>query len=325
MRGSWSELGLGCEVLGGTDWGKFSLKDAVQTVRRALQNGISFFDTADVYGLGRSEEVLTEALGEKRKDVTICSKFGVVWRTTAMHKRAETHRDCRPERVYEALENSLRRLRLDRLPLYLMHWPDPAVPIEDTMAALCRCHEQGKVGGVGVSNCSAEQIRNAHKVIPLSAVQLPLSLISANASAAAVDCCRELKIPVMCYGPLSQGLLAGKYGTESCFGKDDRRHRLPHFDREFLKRIAPATRYLQEVGARYGKTPAQVALRWVLDSRGVTSVIVGAKTPRQLNENLGALGWKLAPDDWQALAALFTTCNCNESRDASEAIVPACI
>jgi len=301
-----AQLALGCEVLGGTDWGSVDMNAAVATVRKAQGCGITVFDTADVYGLGRSEEVLADALGELRTQVTICSKFGVAWRSRSAVGRAETFINCRPERVQVALDNSLRRLRLECLPLYLMHWPDPAVPIPDTMAALLRCYEQGKIMGAGVSNCSPDQIRQANAVFPLSVVQLPLSLISYRGSIAAVLCCIELGIPVMCYGPLAQGLLTGKYGADSRFGLDDRRHRLPHFQHGFLDRSMVAFEHLHRVAARHGKTTAQVALRWVLDHPGVTSVVVGAKTPQQLDENLGAIGWALAPDEWHSLLEHWT-------------------
>ncbi len=296
-----SQFALGCEVLGGTDWGRMDLDAAVQTVRRAHQRGVTVFDTADVYGLGRSEEVLADALGEARTTVTICSKFGVAWRNRRATERADTFRDCRPERVYEALNDSLRRLRIDCLPLYLMHWPDPAVPLAETMGALSRCCEQGKVLAVGVSNCSAEQIRQAHAVFPLSAVQLPLSLVNSRASSAAVEYCRQHEIPVMCYGPLAQGLLTGKYGPDIRFGRDDRRHRLPHFHSRFLERTRSAFARLEQAAARHGKSVAQVALRWVLQYPGVCGVVFGAKTPRQLDENLCAAGWSLTPDEWRSL------------------------
>lgn len=300
-----SQVALGCELLGGADWGAIDTEAAMAAARTAYQRGITVFDTADVYGLGRSEEVLAEVLGELRTEVTICSKFGVNWRPTSPGARAETFRDCRPERVREALEGSLRRLRLECVPLYLIHWPDPAVPIRDTMAALRACQKQGKVMCVGVSNCSPSQIREAHAALPLSVVQLPLSLVSAADSAEAIQCCRGLGIPVMSYGPLAQGFLSGKYGADCRFGSDDRRHRLPHFGAKFLAARQPALQCLRRVATRYGKTPAQVALRWALDYPGVSTIVVGAKTPSQLDENLGAVGWALSLHDWNSLMAAW--------------------
>lgn len=302
-----SQLALGCEVLGGTDWGPFDNEAAIATVRRAQRRGITVFDTADVYGLGRSEERLADALGEFRTQVTICSKFGVAWRNRISKERAETYRDCRPERVFEALENSLRRLELECLPLYLIHWPDPAVPIADTMAALRCCYEKGKVSGVGVSNCTSDQIREAHAIFPLSVVQLPLSLVTSRRSAAAVETCKELGIQVMCYGPLAQGLLTGKYGPVSRFGLEDRRHRLPQFQRKFLEQSREAFEHLHRIAKRHVKTPSQVALRWVLDYPGASCVVVGAKTERQLDENLGSLGWALDPDEWHSMLSDWTS------------------
>jgi aryl-alcohol dehydrogenase-like predicted oxidoreductase len=182
-----------------------------------------------------------------------------------------------------------------------MHWPDPAVPLDETMGALSRCCAQGKVLAVGVSNCSAEQIRQAHTVFPLSAVQVPLSLVNWRDSSKAVEYCQRHDIPVMCYGPLAQGLLTGKYGPDIRFGHDDRRHRLPHFRREFLDRTRTAFTRLHEAAVLHGKSVAQVALRWALQYPGVCSVVAGAKTPQQLDENLGAVGWSLTSEEWESL------------------------
>ncbi len=300
-----SKLALGCELLGGNDWGEVDRDAAVGAVISACQLGISVFDTADVYGLGRSEELLADSLGDARTAVTICTKFGINWHRGTPGTRAATFRDCRPQRVQEALEGSLRRLKLDCMPIYLMHWPDPAVPIADTIAALRRCQEQGKVARVGVSNCSATQIREAHEVLPLSVVQLPLSLVSADASAEVIECCRKLDIEVMTYGPLAQGLLSGKFAENCRFESNDRRHRLPHFSSHYLAGCQAGLMYLQRIAERYGKTQCQVALRWVLDYPGVATVVVGARTAKQVEENLGAIGWNLDPDEWNSLAGLW--------------------
>jgi aryl-alcohol dehydrogenase-like predicted oxidoreductase len=138
-------------------------------------------------------------------------------------------------------------------------------------------------------------------------VQLPLSLISAHLSADVIHCCRELGIEIMGYGPLAQGLLTGKYGVNCGFQSNDRRHRLPHFRPHFILQSQPGLRYLRQLAARYGKTTAQVALRWALDHPGVATVVVGARTSRQLEENLGAIGWKLASAEWDSLSAFWNT------------------
>ena len=137
-----SRIILGCEPLGGTDWGDFNLEDAKNAVRHALELGINTFDVADVYGLGQAEEVLAEALGQRRHDSIIITKFGVNWRTSEFQARAETFRDASPKHVRSALEASLRRLKIEYIPLYLIHWPDPNTPIEDTIEALLQCQDE---------------------------------------------------------------------------------------------------------------------------------------------------------------------------------------
>lgn len=297
-----SRLAFGCEPLGGTDWGKFDVSLATRAVGQALDLGINFFDTADVYGLGRSERILSAALGKRRHDVVIISKFGVGWQENLGGGRAKTFLDSSPRRVVAALENSLRRLRIDCMPLYLVHWPDPRTPIAETMEALLRCQEAGKVKHIGVSNFPAHLIREANQVANLTAVELSYSLINRKTERELL-CCQELGISVLMYGLLAQGILTGKYGLDARFGTNDRRSRLDHFQGKNLAKNLRVVDRLKEVGQRYGKTPAQVAIRWVLDSPSVACAIVGIKTPRQLGENFGTMNWTLKPEDREFLAA----------------------
>jgi aryl-alcohol dehydrogenase-like predicted oxidoreductase len=290
-----SRVGFGCEPLGGTDWGAVDAREAEGAVRRALELGINLFDTADAYGLGRSEEALSAALGERRHDVVIVSKFGIAWEQQP-GGRARTWKDASPGRVARALEGSLRRLRVDRLPVYLVHWPDPATPLEETLEALARCVEQGKVGHVGLSNFGAHAVRRAHAVLPLAAVEAEYSLLSRGAEAELLPTCGELGVGVLAYGALAQGLLTGKYGVGAAFGPDDRRHRLPGFRGPGLERGLAAAAALGEAGEASGASPAQMALRWVLGHPAVTSVVVGAKTARQVEANAAAARAVLAPE-----------------------------
>jgi len=294
------DVAMGCEPLGGTDWGDFDPAQAEAAVCRALELGVTVFDTADVYGLGRSEEVLSRALGPRRHDVAIVTKFGVAWEKGG--RRARTWRDASPGRVRAALEASLRRLRVDRIPLYLVHWPDPATPVEATMEALARCRERGLVEAVGVSNFTPELVRRAHAVLPLAAVELQYSLLDRGAEAGLLPLAGELGVAVLAYGPLAQGLLTGKYGPGARFAADDRRHRLGHFRGPALRRALEVVGRVCEAAERLGRTPAQVALRWVLDHPAVSCAIAGAKSPAQVEANAGAAGWRLPPEVREALA-----------------------
>lgn len=297
-----SRLGLGCEVLGGTDWGVVDEKLAMSAVSRALDVGINLFDTADVYGLGRSEEMLSRALGERRYDVVIVSKFGVNWREDPCGGRAKTFFDSSPRHVVTALERSLRRLRIDCIPLYLIHWPDPKTPISATMEALIKCQAAGKVRYIGVSNFPASLMLEAHRVARLAAVEVQYSLVHRHVEQDLLPHAQQEGIPVLVYGTLAQGLLTGKYSPESRFDGDDRRHRLPHFSEKAWPTNLRIIDRVRRVCARYGKEPAQVAVRWVLSNPAVSCAIVGAKSPAQVDSNVGALGWELSPEDQRYLA-----------------------
>ncbi|MEO8680301.1 MAG: aldo/keto reductase [Vicinamibacterales bacterium] len=306
-------MALGCEPLGGTDWGAVDEAAAMDAVVRALDRGITFFDTADVYGLGRSETLLSKALGSRRHDVVIASKGGVRWSSPSPGTRASTSRDASPQYLVEAIESSLTRLRLDCLPLYYVHWPDPATPIDDTMAALDRARTQGKIRHVGVSNFSASQIEAAHACIPLAAVQMEYSLLRRTADTELLPTCRRLGLGVVAFGALAQGLLTGKYGAASRFGKNDRRGRLPHFHGAGLHRALEhvvAVRHSAETG---GRTPAQIAIRWVLETPGIACAIVGAKNAAQVEDNVAACAWAMDRPEYQRLAQQPVGCGEQQS------------
>lgn len=297
-----SRIGFGCEPLGGTDWGPVDEKVVFAAVEKALGLGINFFDTADVYGLGRSEEKLFQALGRKRHEVIIATKFGVSWRSDSDSSRARTYYDSSPRRVVEALEGSLRRLRLDRIPLYQINWPDQSTPIADTMEALRRCQEVGKIGYIGCCNFSPIWIREAHRVTPLASLQAEYSLLERTLEQETLACCEELGIGVLVWGPLAQGLLTGKFTPGVSFGADDRRSRLGKFQGEALERNLDLAERLRAIGQRYGRTPPQVALRWILDNPSITCAITGIKDPSQVEENVAAIGWSLSEQDRTDLA-----------------------
>lgn len=292
-----SRIAFGCEALGGYDYGDVNHQELHGAVGKALDLGINFFDTADVYGLGRSEEQLAMALGARRHDVVIGTKFGVNWKENPDGSRALTVRDASPRRVFEAVEGSLRRLRIESIPLYMIHWPDPDVPIADTMRALIQCQREGKIQHIGYSNADAATLVQAHRVGALSAVQVPYSIGRRMVEREIAPTCEKLGIGMVTYAALAHGLLTGKYDASTSFPMSDRRHRLPEFQGAELERYLRIIERLREVSGRYGKTMAQVALRWVLDYPSTTVVVVGARTDQQVLENVSALGWSLSATD----------------------------
>ncbi|HLY63874.1 MAG TPA: aldo/keto reductase [Terriglobia bacterium] len=294
-----SRVGFGGWAIGGHGWGKVDDGDSIRAIRKAYDLGINFFDTADIYGFGHSEEILCEALGEDRRKVLIATKFGMKW-----DQSGAISRDASASRVVEALEGSLRRLRLDCVALYQIHWPDPNTPLEETMEALKKCKEAGKIKYIGCSNFTPDLITRAQQVHRLESVQAPYSVIDRSIEGELLSCCERFEMGVVAYNPLAQGLLSGKFGPETQFGKDDVRSRSKYFQPGEFEKNLDAVGRLRKVASRYGKTPAQVALRWVLQHPLVTCVIPGIKKPEQIEDNAGAAnGWELAGQDQAWLAS----------------------
>ncbi len=287
-----SRLIMGCEPLGGVDWGRMDVADVREAVARSLDLGVTTFDTADVYGLGASERALGAVLGRRARDVVIITKGGVNWRRVD-GQRATTFADLSPSHVTHAVEESLRRLGIDCIPLYFLHRPDPSTPLDDTLEALQRCREAGKIRLIGASNFSVPLLRAALGRLRIAAVQAQYNLVDRSAEEALIPACRELELPVLAYGALAQGLLGGRYTPDAEFGEDDRRHRLPHFDRAARPTSFGVVRQAADVARAIGRTPAQVSIRWVLDQPGVAAAIVGAKHPKQAEDNVACVGWGL--------------------------------
>ena len=292
-----SRVGLGGCPLGGHGWGEFDEAEAVRAVRRALDLGVTLFDTADIYGLGRSERLLAAALGPERHHVCIASKGGV---------RRDSHgctiHDTSPEWMRQAVEGSLRRLGVDHIPLYYVHWPDGRTPLTDTVAALDRCREAGTIGAIGLCNVDGPQLAAACTAGPIAAVQVCYSLLDRDAAESLLPTARRLGVPLVTWGSLAQGLLGGRMTTATRFGPDDRRSRYGNFSPErFSANLAFASE-VRRHAERIGRTAAQVAIRWLLDEPGVGVVLFGAKRPCQVEENVGALDWHLDPAVRAALA-----------------------
>ena len=290
-----SRVAFGCEPLGGADWGSFDIREVMNAVRTAVDIGINLFDTADVYGLGLSEERLAQALGDDRKKVFIASKCGVRWIERGHGRRAATALDASARHIYQALESSLRRLKLDCVPLYFVHWPDPKTPLDETLGALDRCRQAGKLWHIGLSNFPLEMIRQAARITTIAAVELQYNLISTEAEAEILPYCREAGIGVLAYGVLRQGLLSGKYDETTAFDSTDRRSRLPHCSPENLARNREPVQLLRDAGASIGKSAVQLGIRWVLENPAVCSAIVGVKSSHQIRESAGAGDWAGLP------------------------------
>lgn len=292
-----SRVGLGGCPLGGFGWGHADDAKSMQAVRRALELDVNFFDTADVYGLGHSEELLAEALGSRRRDVVIASKFGIRWDSAG-----RTWKDISPRYARCAVEASLRRLRLDCIPLYYIHWPDDATPLAETMAEMVRLRNEGKIRWIGLSNFTPDQIRQATSIAPVQAVQVQFSLVDRQRAEAILPLVREKKITLVTWGSLAQGLLTGKYGPDAVFETNDRRSRYENFRNEKFRMNLAVVDRLKHMAHGTGRTPATLAIRWLLDTPGVGAVLFGAKRPEQVEENTGAVPCRLSAREYRQLA-----------------------
>lgn len=293
-----SRVAFGCAPIGGYDYGKVDDRASVASIRRALELGVNLFDVADVYGFGHAEEVLGRALQDAgARDVIVATKVGVRWDASGA-----TWRDLSAAWISRAVEDSLRRLRLDRIPLYQMHWPDPAMPLAETMEMLERLRLTGKIANVGACNFDSALLRAASAHGTIVTNQLPFSLADPlHAETIHASLC-ERGMSTLAYNVLAHGLFSGKYGPHAAFEGTDLRRRSPLFHTDRLPANLRIVERLRQVGARHGRTPAQVAIRWSLQQHGVGVALTGVKRVAQIEENVGGCGWSLSPDECDELA-----------------------
>jgi aryl-alcohol dehydrogenase-like predicted oxidoreductase len=287
-----SEIGAGCMEFGGNYNAPVPKQQAIRTMRTAFENGVTFFDTAEVYGPYISEEFVGEALAPFRDKVQIATKFGfAIDGTIAL--------DSRPEHIRKVVDESLKRLRTDRIDLYYQHRVDPAVPIEEVAGALKELIRQGKVLHFGLSEASAQTIRRAHAVQPLAAVQSEYSLWTRNVELNGVlATCAELGIGFVPWAPVGAGFLTGKIDTNTRFDqKNDFRAAFPRFSKEFLKLNMPIVEWLKVYAAKKDATPAQVSLAWLLAKGPNIVPIPGTRFEAHLLENFGAQRLQLTAAD----------------------------
>lgn len=297
-----SAIGLGTWAMGATveTWGHVDDRESIATIHYALDHGINLIDTAPIYGLGHSEEVVGKAIRGRRSEVILATKCGLLFSNSPDQ---QPQRCLSPQSVRRECEESLRRLQTDVIDLYFCHWPDPATPIRETMEVLTKLLHEGTIRAIGLSNFSCEQIAAAREFGPVHVLQPPFSMLARRAADDLFPYCLEHEIAVLPYSPLVKGLLTGKFTAEDTF--DDIRQHDPDFIGNRFHRNLRIVDALKEIAARYDKTVAQLAINWTCNFPGVTAPLIGAKRPTQLTENLGGLGWELSDDDRARIDALI--------------------
>ncbi|MSV29509.1 MAG: aldo/keto reductase [Bryobacterales bacterium] len=297
-------LGVGAWAMGGGGWafgwGPQEDEQSIASIRAALDAGINWIDTAAVYGLGHSEEVVAQALEGVTAKPYVFTKCARIWDESGKIgkclKRDSVRREC---------EASLRRLKLDVIDLYQMHWPEPDEDVEEGWETMAKLQEEGKVRWIGVSNFSVAQMERARDIAPITSLQPPYSIMQPEIESEGLPFCLGSNIGVIAYAPMKSGLLTGKMTRERLANlpEDDFRRRSPFFQEPILTRALGVVEHLKAIGERHGRTPGEVAIAWALGHPAVTAAIVGIRTPEQLKGVIGAAEFRLSEAEVEEIAA----------------------
>jgi aryl-alcohol dehydrogenase-like predicted oxidoreductase len=298
-------IGFGAWAIGGAwkwGWGHQDDQASIDTIHRALDLGINWIDTAAIYGLGHSEEIIAKALKGRTSKPYVFTKCSMIW-----DDQGEVGRSLKRDSIRREAEDSLRRLAVDVIDLYQIHWPIPDPDIEEAWQTLADLKAEGKIRHIGVSNFNVGQLKRAQQIAPVASLQPPYSAIERRAEAEILSFCREQNIGVIVYSPMQAGLLTGKMTRERLadLPDDDWRRANPNFQEPRLSRNLALADVLVEIGKRHGKTAATVAVAWTLNNPAVTGAIVGARRPDQIDDFIDAGEFRLTQEDVEEIAGFI--------------------
>jgi aryl-alcohol dehydrogenase-like predicted oxidoreductase len=305
-----TRLGIGAWAIGGGGWafgwGPQDDDESVAAIRAAVDRGMNWIDTAAVYGLGHSEEVVAKALEGISKKPYVFTKCARVW-----DESRKIGKRLKADSVRKECEDSLRRLKLDVIDLYQIHWPEPDEDIEEGWGAMAKLKEEGKVRWIGLSNFSADQMRRVQPIAPVTSLQPQYSMLAREAEESILPYTLANNIGVIVYSPMRNGLLSGGMTKErvAAFPDDDFRRNRPDFQEPKLSKNLELAELLRKIGGKYGRTPGEVAIAWTLLNPAVTAAIVGVRSAKQVDGVIGAGDLTLAPADVQEIEAFLVKIN----------------
>ncbi|HEX4797401.1 MAG TPA: aldo/keto reductase [Humisphaera sp.] len=306
---------FGAWAIGGWMWGGSEEAESIAAIRASIDNGAGTIDTAAIYGMGYSEEVVGRAIKGLRDKVVIATKCGMRWdsdqgsdpwpQKDRQGKDVIIRRNSKPESIAYECEQSLKRLGIETIDLYQIHWPDKTTPVEDSMAAMVKLQEQGKIRAIGVSNYDVQWLSNAIKVAPVASLQPPYSLIQRKIEKEILPFCRQQNIGVIVYSPLERGLLAGTVSPDRTFPPGDHRNEHKFFTVENRKRVLAALEKVRPIAEKHKASLAQVAINWTIHEPGITAALVGARNADQAAHNAQAMRFTLTDDERRTIRAAF--------------------
>ncbi len=307
-----SPIAFGAFAIGGTMWAGNEEKDSINAIHAAIDNGISTLDTAPFYGLGRSEELIGKAIADKRReDIQILNKFGLVWDgsnngkgdyffdTEDNGKNYSIYKFASKENVVKEVEESLKRLGTDYIDLLQLHWPDSTTPISETMEAMERLLEQGKIRAAGVCNYSVDQLKEAGETLKLSSNQVSYSMLQRSIEADLVPFAQANDMSLIAYSPMERGLLTGKYFKDGKLEETD--HRNGYFKQFDLERIEKVLNELLVIADSYNASLAQLVLNWTMNQPGITVTLAGARNEKQVASNAAAMNLSISDADMASI------------------------